>query len=114
MPAARRIKEVHASFYKASYFFRKPTLLSISSRDFRPTRRLIWDIVSIGIPSAATSLLATVANIRMNRTLVAYGNNAVAGMGVAMKVNTVAVYILLGLGTGIQRPERGCLLQSLG
>lgn len=72
------------------------------AQDFRPTGRLTWDIISIGIPSAATSLLATLANVLMNRTLVAYGNNAVAGMGVAMKVNTVAVYILLGLGTGIQ------------
>lgn len=41
-------------------------------------------------------------NVLMNRTLVAYSNNAVAGMGVAMKINTVAVYVLLGLGTGIQ------------
>lgn len=91
-----------ASLIYASYFFRKPTQLSIMPRDFRPTGRLTWDIISIGIPSAATSLLATLANVLMNRTLVAYGNNAVAGMGVAMKVNTVAVYILLGLGTGIQ------------
>ena len=53
-------------------------------------------------PFAATSLLSTVANVLMNRTLVAYSNNAVAGMGVAMKINTVAVYVLLGLGSGIQ------------
>lgn len=38
----------------------------------------------------------------MNRTPVAYGNSAVAGMGIAMKINTVAVYVLLGLGTSIQ------------
>lgn len=86
----------------ATYFFRKPTKLSISPRDFHPTLSLTWEIVSIGLPSAATSLLSTVANVLMNRTLVAYSNNAVAGMGVAMKINTVAVYVLLGLGTGIQ------------
>lgn len=91
-----------ASFIYASYFFRKPTRLSIKPRDFRPNRRLTWEVVSIGFPSAVTSLLSTLANVLMNRTLVAYSNNAVAGMGVAMKVNTVAVYVLLGLGTGIQ------------
>lgn len=85
-----------------SYFFRKPTQLSISPKDFHPNLKLAWEVVSIGFPSAATSLLSTLANVLMNRTLVVYSNNAVAGMGVAMKINTVAVYVLLGLGTGIQ------------
>lgn len=48
------------------------------------------------------SILATTANVLLNRILVSYSNAAVAGMGVAMKINTVAVYVQLGLGTGIQ------------
>lgn len=95
-----------ASLIYASYFFRKPTQLSIMPRDFRPTGRLTWDIISIGIPSAATSLLATLANVLMNRTLVAYGNNAVAGMGVAMKVNTVARLYPAGIGNRDTAPDR--------
>lgn len=39
----------------ASYFFRKPSQLSIRPRDFRPTGRLAWEVISIGLPSAATS-----------------------------------------------------------
>ena len=96
------IGNMAACIIYASYFFRKPSQLSIHPRDFNPTGRLVWEVISIGLPSAATSLLSTVANVLMNRTLVAYSNNAVAGMGVAMKINTVAVYVLLGLGTGIQ------------
>lgn len=86
----------------ASYFFRKETALSIRFRDFHPTPRLIWEIVSIGFPSTMVSILATTANVVLNRILVSYSNAAVAGMGVAMKINTVAVYVQLGLGTGIQ------------
>lgn len=86
----------------ASYFFRKQTFLSIHPRDFRPTLRLAWDVASIGLPSTCSSILATVANILLNRILVSYSDAAVAGMGVAQKINTVACYILLGLASGIQ------------
>lgn len=40
-------------------------------------------------------------SFRLTRFLAGYSNNAVAGMGVALKVNTVSVYVLLGLGSGI-------------
>lgn len=63
----------------ASYFFRKETVLSIRFRDFHPTPRLIWEIVSIGFPSTMVSILATTANVLLNRILVSYSNAAVAG-----------------------------------
>lgn len=86
----------------ASYFFRKKTFLSIRPSDFKPSFRLAWDVASIGLPSTCSSILAAVANILLNRILVSYSDAAVAGMGIAQKINTVACYILLGLGSGIQ------------
>lgn len=46
---------------------------------------ILW--LNMGVQGAA---IATVIG-----NMVAYSNNAVAGMGVAMKINTVAVYVLL-------------------
>lgn len=86
----------------ASYFFRKQTFLSIRPSDFKPSFKLAWDVFSIGLPSAFSSILAAAANMLLNRILVSYSDAAVAGMGVALKVNTVACYIQVGLGTGIQ------------
>lgn len=63
----------------ASYFFRKETVLSIRFRDFHLTPRLIWEIVSIGFPSIMVSILATTANVLLNRILVSYSNAVVAG-----------------------------------
>lgn len=85
----------------ASYFFRKQTVLSIRPQDFRFSVQMAWPIISIGLPSSVVSILSTVTNVLMNRFLSGYSNNAVAGMGVALKVNTVSVYVLLGLGSGI-------------
>lgn len=63
----------------ASYFFRKETVLSIRFRDFHLTPHLIWEIVSIGFPSIMVSILATTANVLLNRILVSYSNAVVAG-----------------------------------
>lgn len=42
------------------------------------------------------------SNIIINNLMVRYGDMAVAGLGVAMKVNMIVVMLLIGLGSGIQ------------
>ena len=96
------IGNVIACVVYTAYFFKKTTLLSIKIKDYRLDASTIKDVLIIGFPSTVSSLLATVANILLNRILVSYGVAVVAGMGVAMKINTVAVYVLLGLSAGIQ------------
>lgn len=49
-----------------SYFFRKQTFLSIHPSDFKPRFKLVWDVASIGLPSACSSIFATVANVLLN------------------------------------------------
>lgn len=47
-------------------------------------------------------MLMSVANILLNNVLGKYGDIPVAGMGVAMKANMLAVLLQIGLCTGIQ------------
>ena len=44
----------------------------------------------------------SLTNILLNNFLAAYGDNAVAGMGVAMKANMLVVFVQLGLAMGVQ------------
>jgi Na+-driven multidrug efflux pump len=44
----------------------------------------------------------SLSNIFINSFMRAHGDMAVAGLGVAMKVNMIVVMLLIGLGTGIQ------------
>ena len=44
----------------------------------------------------------SVSNIFINNLMAKHGDMAVAGLGVAMKVNMIVVMLLIGLGTGIQ------------
>lgn len=42
------------------------------------------------------------SNIVINNMMSRFNDMAVAGLGVAMKVNMIVVMLLIGLGTGIQ------------
>lgn len=44
----------------------------------------------------------SVSHILINNVMTRYGDMAVAGLGVAMKVNMIVVMLLIGLGSGIQ------------
>ena len=56
----------------------------------------------IGIPASLGSLLMSVSQIVVNARMAAYGDMAVAGIGVAMKVTMMTGIICIGFGQGIQ------------
>ena len=59
-------------------------------------------MLSIGIPASLNSILMSFSNIMINSFMAKHGDLQLAGLGVAMKVNMIAVMLLIGVGTGIQ------------
>lgn len=59
-------------------------------------------MLSIGIPAALGSLLMSVSSILMNSQMASYGDMALAGVGVAMKVTMMTGMVCIGLGQGVQ------------
>ncbi|MBT1173426.1 MATE family efflux transporter [Bifidobacterium sp. MA2] len=66
------------------------------------TGREIRDILVIGIPSAITNLTQSVGLVMMNLFLLPYGTDAVAAMGIALKVVMIAVLVFVGFAFGAQ------------
>ena len=77
-------------------------LLSIRLQDYKAGDKIAGSVFAIGIPASLNSVLMSVSNIFINNLMAHYGDMAVAGLGVAMKVNMIVVMLLIGLGTGIQ------------
>lgn len=90
-----------AGFY-ISHLVSKRSMLSIRPKDYRASEHIATGVMAIGIPASLNSILMSVSNILINKVMVGYGDMAVAGLGVAMKVNMIVVMLLIGLGTGIQ------------
>lgn len=96
------IGNVAGAVYYISYFVRGKSLLSIRIKDFTLKDNVASGVLSIGIPAALGSLLMSVSSILMNGQMAAYGDMAVAGVGVAMKVTMMTGMVCIGLGQGIQ------------
>lgn len=80
----------------------KNSILSISPKDYRIKDHIAIGVLAIGIPACLNSVLLSSSNIVVNNLMNKHGDMAVAGLGVAMKVNMIVVMLLIGLGTGIQ------------
>ena len=91
-----------ACVYYLIYFRRKKTTqLSISIKDFAIGNGIAASVFAIGTPGALGNLLMSISNVFMNRLLAGYGDNAVAAMGVGMKVGMITVMLQMGLATGV-------------
>lgn len=88
--------------YYIGYFLRGESTLSIKLKDFCVKDKVATSVLSIGIPAALGSLLMSVSSIIMNGQMARYGDMALAGVGVAMKVTMMTGMVCIGLGQGIQ------------
>lgn len=88
--------------YYIGYFAKGKSTLSIRIQDFTVKDKVASGVLMIGIPAALGSLLMSVSNILMNGQMAKYGDMALAGVGVAMKVTMMTGMVCIGLGQGIQ------------
>lgn len=96
------IGNVIGAGYYICYFLRGKSNLSIKFKDFTVKNKVCSSVFAIGIPAALGSLLMSISQIIVNSQMAEYGDMAVAGIGVAMKVTVITGMICMGLGQGIQ------------
>lgn len=88
--------------YYIFYFLSGSSSLGIGLKDLSFKKNVAMSVLSIGIPAALGSLLMSVSSIIMNSQMTKYGDMAVAGVGVAMKVTMMTGMVCIGLGQGVQ------------
>lgn len=96
------IGNVAAAVYYLLYFRKGVSMLSIHPKDFTLKDGVCKNVLVIGIPASLASLLMSVSQIIMNSRMAQYGDMAVAGIGVAMKVTMMIGLVCIGLGQGVQ------------
>ncbi len=91
-----------SAVYYIGYFKCGKSMLSIRPRDVSLRNGIIQGVLAIGIPAALGDVLMSVSSILLNGQMAKYGDMALAGIGVAMKVTMVTGMICIGFGQGIQ------------
>ena len=88
-------------FFFVYYRLRGRTVLSVSPKWAHLEKNLIIGILSIGLPSAVTSLLANLTSIIKNNLTAGYGDIELAAYGIVMKADMLPLNIGMGLCQGM-------------
>ena len=78
------------------------SILSLKLKNFRPTKDILGQIVTVGSSSLFRNALAVVAAILLNKMAGNINNSVLAAMGVTTKIMMFPFSIILGFGTGFQ------------
>ena len=89
-------------FYFLSLFVRKKSKLSISIKDFKPSREIYFNILKFGIPMACNNLLTSVSGVLCNRVGASYSDAVVAGYGVSHRLYQITYSLNFGFCLGYQ------------
>ncbi len=88
-------------FFYVYYKLRGKTVLSVSPEYIRIEKNLFIGILSIGLPSALTGMLANITHIIKNNLTSSYGDIELAAYGIVMKADMLPLNIGMGLCQGM-------------
>ena len=97
------IANVFACLYFLSYVLvkRGKTYVSLRPELALCGRAVALGVCAVGIPAAVQNLLNVTGMTILNNFTAAYGSDAVAGMGIASKIQMIPMYAAMGIGNGI-------------
>ena len=78
----------------------KAQKLSVSPRHVSVSRENLLAVFAIGIPASLNNVMQSFAGVLLNRSLVVYGTDCVAAMGITSKVYMVLMMILVSFAFG--------------
>lgn len=85
-----------------SFYIRRKTLLRPSLQYIKPKKKIVKEILLVGVPSTLEQLFATIAMIVNNNLAAGYGEQTVAAMGIVNKIMSFGTYIYQGMAGGCQ------------
>ena len=75
--------------------------LTLNPRHYAVSDGIPKEVLLVGLPSCIMNLMGIFSNITLNKLLVRYSNAAVAGIGIAKKIDMLAFAIANGLSQGV-------------
>lgn len=79
---------------------RENSVIRLSPKYFTLKQNLPAEVLSVGLPSFLISMMATVSNTVLNHTIAGHANEAVAGMGIAKRIDLMAFAVAQGMAQG--------------
>ena len=84
------------------HYLTKRSLLRISFSRFRPTKEILYQIISVGSASMFRTALGVISGIALNNIAGSISDSVLAGIGVSTKIMMLPFSFILGFGVGFQ------------
>ncbi len=76
--------------------------IKIRFRDFRPDRKIYWNIFYTGMPSLGRQGIGSLSNVLLNTIAGTYGDAAIAAMSITLRFSMFLNSVVIGFGQGFQ------------
>ncbi len=96
------IGNICGGLYYIFYLLKGNTILSTNFKDFSTSNGIVSNVLGIGIPASLSTILMSISQMIFNGQMAKYGDLALAGIGIAMKVTMITSMLCIGLGQGVQ------------
>ena len=80
---------------------REVSVIRFSPSNYSAREGIPKEVILVGFPSFALMLMSTASNLVLNKMVVSYSNQAIAGMGIAKKIDTLAFAFTNGMTQGV-------------
>lgn len=87
-------------FFCFIYKIRNVSTITMSPKLYTLKYHIPGEVLAVGLPSFIISMMATISNTVLNNIISTYSNEAVAGMGIAKKIDLMAFAIAQGMTQG--------------
>lgn len=100
---ATMLSNTAATLYFIILLYKKgeSTTITFSPKYYSVKYRIPAEVIMVGLPSLVMIILSTVSSLTTNKLIVSYSNEAVAGMGIAKKLDMFAFGLINGMTQGV-------------
>ncbi len=88
--------------YYLFYFVGKRSLLTLSIHYWGPDKRMMFEVLAIGLPAALNALVMSVSHVLTNNIAVQYGDETIAANGIMMRIVGIVLFLIMGISQGYQ------------
>lgn len=99
---ATMLSNLIAALYFAVFLLRirDKTVITLDIRKYSVRNGIPADVIAVGLPGFAMTMMSTVSNTALNHIVAGYSSRAIAGMGIAKKIDLLAYAIAQGMTQG--------------
>ena len=82
------------------YHIRRNSVITPNPKAFSVRERIPAEVLSVGLPGFVMTMMSTISNGALNHMVAGYSDTAIAGMGIAKKIDLLAYAIAQGMTQG--------------